>query len=104
MPETVSFDVTRMNSSLDAAAVSKVSEMAWNDRRPFEAIHTQFALGEAAVIPLIRQHLKNGSYRLWRQRVQGHKKNIRPCGPRRCKVGRSAARPLRGAEPLRPLP
>ena len=67
MPESVSSDVTRMNSSLNAAAVSQVIEMAWDDRRPFEALHTPFALDEAAIIALIRQHQKNGSYRLWRQ-------------------------------------
>ena len=59
--------------SLDAAAVSRVIEMAWDDRTPFEAILTQFALDESAVIALMRQHLKNGSYRVWRQRVRGRK-------------------------------
>lgn len=60
-----------MNFLLDAAAVSRVIEMAWEDRTPFEAIRTQFALDEAAIISLMRQHLKNGSYQLWRQRVRG---------------------------------
>lgn len=47
--------------------------MAWEDRTPFEAIRVQFALGEDAVIALMRQNLKPGSYRLWRQRVRGRK-------------------------------
>ncbi len=47
--------------------------MAWEDRTPFDAIQTQFALDEAAVIALMRQQLKRGSFRLWRDRVQGRK-------------------------------
>ena len=67
----------------DAAAVSRVIEMAWEDRTPFEAIHAQFALDEAAVADLMRLHLKPGSYRLWRQRVRGRKTKhaaLRPPG------------------------
>jgi len=56
---------------LDAAAVSRVIEMAWEDRTPFEAIHSQFALDEGAVIALMRKDLKPGSFRLWRERVRG---------------------------------
>ena len=61
------------NFLLDAAAVSQVIAMAWEDHTPFEAIHTQFALDEAAVITLMRQHLRKGSYQVWRQRVRGRK-------------------------------
>ena len=65
--------MTKTNTLLDAAAVSRVIEMAWDDGTPFEAINIQFALNEAAVITLMRQHLKRGSYQLWRQRVRGRK-------------------------------
>jgi len=68
---------------LNAAALSRVIEMAWEDRTPFEAIRAQFALDEAAVCALMRQHLKPGSYRLWRQRVRGRKTKhaaLRPAG------------------------
>lgn len=57
--------------TLDAADISRVIEMAWEDRTPFDAIKTQFALDEAAVIALMRRQLKRGSFRLWRERVQG---------------------------------
>lgn len=70
-------------TELDAASVSRVIEMAWEDRTPFEAIQAQFALDEAAVIALMRQQLKPGSFRLWRQRVQGRKTKhaaLRPAG------------------------
>ena len=59
--------------ALDAADVSRVIEMAWEDRTPFDAIKTQFGLDEAAVIVLMRQQLKPGSFRLWRDRVHGRK-------------------------------
>ena len=59
--------------ALDAADVSRVIEMAWEDRTPFEAIETQFGLDEAAVIALMRQQLKPGSFRLWRERVRDRK-------------------------------
>ena len=59
--------------ALDAADVSRVIEMAWEDCTPFEAIKAQFELDEAAVIALMRQQLKPGSFRLWRARVQGRR-------------------------------
>ena len=59
--------------ALDAADMSRVIEMAWEDRTPFEAIKIQFGLDESAVIALMRQQLKPGSFRLWRDRVHGRK-------------------------------
>lgn len=50
---------------------SRVIEMAWEDRTPFEAIATQFGLSEAQVIALMRRSLKSGSFKLWRARVSG---------------------------------
>lgn len=54
---------------LDAVQLSRVIEMAWEDRTPFEAIEHGYALDETAVIKLMRQELKPSSFRLWRQRV-----------------------------------
>ena len=54
---------------LDAVQLSRVIEMAWEDRTPFEAIEHSYALDETAVIKLMRQTLKPSSFRLWRQRV-----------------------------------
>ncbi len=71
---------------LAAADVSRIVEMAWEDRTPFEAIHTQFALDEGAVRALMRQQLKPAAYRLWRQRVRGRTTKhaaLRPAGPPR---------------------
>ena len=50
---------------------SRVIEMAWEDRTPFEAIESQFDLSEAQVIALMRRSLKAGSFKLWRARVSG---------------------------------
>ena len=50
---------------------SRIIEMAWEDRTPFEAIKQQFGLSEARVIELMRASLKPGSFRRWRRRVSG---------------------------------
>lgn len=50
---------------------SRIIEMAWEDRTPFEAIEAQFGLKEQDVIRFMRRNLKPGSFRLWRKRVAG---------------------------------
>ena len=59
------------NIVLDEVRISRVIEMAWEDRTPFAAIEHSYGLNEAAVIILMRQQLKPSSFRLWRQRVSG---------------------------------
>ncbi|RSB51509.1 TIGR03643 family protein [Acinetobacter soli] len=53
--------------------ISRIIEMAWEDRTPFEAIEREFGLNESAVIRLMRQHMKSSSFKLWRERVTGRK-------------------------------
>ena len=55
--------------ALDESQVSRVIEMAWEDRTTFEAIEHSYGLNEAGVIKLMRQELKPSSFRLWRKRV-----------------------------------
>lgn len=50
---------------------SRIIEMAWEDRTPFEAIEKQFSLCEAEVIKFMRKNLKAKSFRIWRERVTG---------------------------------
>ncbi|WP_404413966.1 TIGR03643 family protein [Vreelandella aquamarina] len=50
---------------------SRIIEMAWEDRTPFEAIESLFGLGEPDVIKIMRHQLKPNSFKLWRQRVSG---------------------------------
>jgi uncharacterized protein (TIGR03643 family) len=56
---------------LDAADISRVIEMAWEDRTPFESITVQFGLNEPAVIALMRRQLKRSSFIMWRKRMAG---------------------------------
>ncbi|EQB0497336.1 TPA: TIGR03643 family protein [Vibrio alginolyticus] len=50
---------------------SRIIEMAWEDRTPFEAIEFQFGLNESDVIQFMRSRLKSSSFKLWRKRVSG---------------------------------
>lgn len=59
--------------SLDKASISRIIEMAWEDRTPFEAIEVNYNLCEKEVIALLRRELKPGSFRAWRKRVEGRK-------------------------------
>jgi uncharacterized protein (TIGR03643 family) len=56
---------------LSDADISRIVEMAWEDRTAFEAIEAQFGLNESAVIDLMRGHMKPSSFRMWRKRVTG---------------------------------
>ena len=55
------------------ADVSRIIEMAWDYRTPFEAIQHNFGINESEVIKLMQLNLKKSSFRLWRQRVSGRK-------------------------------
>lgn len=61
------------NIAFSAADISRIIEMAWEDRTPFEAIETLYGLGEPDVRLLMRKQLKPSSFRLWRARVSGRK-------------------------------
>ncbi|WP_333607349.1 TIGR03643 family protein [Arsukibacterium sp.] len=56
-----------------AEQLSRIIEMAWEDRTPFEAIARLYGLNESAVVALMRRELKASSFRLWRQRMAGRK-------------------------------
>ncbi|MBT8546302.1 TIGR03643 family protein [Polynucleobacter paneuropaeus] len=51
--------------------LSRVIEMAWEDRTPFDAIEKSFGLSESQVIALMRKSLKRTSFKIWRERVSG---------------------------------
>ena len=53
--------------------ISRIIEMAWEDRTPFEAIEQLYGLDEKHVIVLMRNQLKPNSFKLWRNRVAGRK-------------------------------
>ncbi len=54
-------------------ALSRIVEMAWEDRTPFEAIEVNFGVNESAVINIMRAEMKPRSFRLWRKRVSSRK-------------------------------
>jgi len=60
-------------AALSVACISRIIEMAWEDRTAFEAIEAQFGLNESGVIDLMRKHLKPSSFRMWRKRVTGRR-------------------------------
>ena len=53
--------------------LSRIVEMAWEDRTPFEAIEHNFGINESAVIKIMRSQVKASSFRLWRERVTSRK-------------------------------
>ena len=59
------------DTMLSPADQSRIIEMAWEDRTPFEAIAALYGLPESQVIALMRASLKPRAFRNWRQRVSG---------------------------------
>jgi len=53
--------------------IDRIIEMAWEDRTQFEAIEFQFGLKENDVRKLMRKHMKESSFKMWRERVKGRK-------------------------------
>jgi uncharacterized protein (TIGR03643 family) len=50
--------------------MSRLIEMAWEDRTPFEAILKTYQLDEPSLMKIMQAQLKPSSYRLWRKRVK----------------------------------
>ena len=59
------------SSALPPGDVSRVIQLAWEDRTTFETIEQQFGLNESAVVRLMRRELLPSSFRMWRQRMAG---------------------------------
>ena len=53
--------------------IDRIIEMAWEYRTPFEAIEFQFGLKENDVRKIMRKHMKEYSFKMWRERVKGRK-------------------------------
>jgi len=58
---------------LNIKDIDRIIEMAWEDRTPFEAIEFQFGLKENDVRELMRKHMNESSFKMWRKRVKGRK-------------------------------
>jgi uncharacterized protein (TIGR03643 family) len=53
--------------------ISRIIEMAWEDRTPFEAIELQYGLKENEVREIMRREMNPSSFKMWRKRVSGRK-------------------------------
>ena len=54
---------------MNSVEIDRIIEMAWEDRTPFEAIKYQFDINEAQVIKIMRNELRQSSFKRWRKRV-----------------------------------
>jgi uncharacterized protein (TIGR03643 family) len=59
--------------SMKKSDISRIIEMAWEDRTPFEAIEASYGLSESQVVQLMRREMKPSSFRMWRKRVSGRR-------------------------------
>ncbi len=59
--------------ALTESDVSRIIEMAWEDRTAFEAIEFQFWINQDGVIKIMRSNLRLSSFKLWRERTHGQK-------------------------------
>lgn len=60
----------KITSLLSEGDISRIIEMAWEDKTSFEAIEKNYNIDEPALMRLMQSHLKSSSYRLWRKRVK----------------------------------
>ena len=59
--------------NLQKEDISRIIEMAWEDRTPFEAIEFKYGLKENDVRQIMRSEMKSSSFKMWRKRVSGRK-------------------------------
>ena len=66
-------------NKLNENDIDRIIEMAWEDRTPLDCIYGQFSINENELISIMRNNMKESSFRMWRKRVKGrptkHSKN-----------------------------
>ena len=63
--------------------ISRIVEMAWEDRPPLDAIERLFGINETALKKLMQEKLTARSYSLWRKRMRNSRlrhESLRPSG------------------------
>ncbi len=60
-----------MTANLSPGELSRIVEMAWEDRTSFDAIQRSSGLSEREVIHLMRTNLGTRAFKRWRARVAG---------------------------------
>jgi uncharacterized protein (TIGR03643 family) len=68
---SVSTFSTDRNHEYSPEDLSRIIEMAWEDRTPFEAIENLYGLNQHQLIELMRKELKRSGFELWRKRTTG---------------------------------
>jgi uncharacterized protein (TIGR03643 family) len=62
---------------------SRIIEMAWEDRTPFEAIENLYGLNYSMLVNFMRENIANGAFKVWRKRHAGRKtKHLKLRDPR----------------------
>ena len=56
--------MSKINSTFSEEDVSRIIEMAWEDRTPFEAILKNYGLDEPKLMRLMQANLKKSSSRI----------------------------------------
>lgn len=70
---SVTGNMSKVERKLSDGEISRIVEMAWEDRTPFDAIESQFQVSEDQVIKLMRGNITARSFKRWRERVTGRK-------------------------------
>lgn len=50
--------------------IDRASEMAWDDRTPFEVIQAQFGISESEIVKLMKRRLKFGHWAMWQKKLK----------------------------------
>nr|WP_217895808.1 TIGR03643 family protein [Pseudoalteromonas ulvae] len=57
--------------TFNALDTSRIIEMAWEDRTPFEAIEQLYGLNHSQLVNFMRKEMSEGSFKTWRKRHNG---------------------------------
>ncbi len=55
----------------NSSDTSRIIEMAWEDRTPFEAIEHLYGLNYCQLVSFMRINVTSGSFKVWRKRHKG---------------------------------
>ncbi|MGO2012537.1 MAG: TIGR03643 family protein [Pseudoalteromonas sp.] len=55
----------------NSSDTSRIIEMAWEDRTPFEAIEYLYGLNHTELVNFMRNNVSPGSFKVWRKRHNG---------------------------------
>ncbi len=61
--------------TLEESDISRIIEMAWEDRTPFDAIEATYGLNQNQVEDLMRDNLKKNSYTCGEKEPEAEKQN-----------------------------